>query len=210
MTAAGPLAADPYFIRLSKTGDPDAAITYNLNNGGPTLDQRGVVDAGFLELVRLGVLPADDPDVQRSLGVVDLTIERRTDSGPGWLRYNGDGYGDCYAPEPLTSCDVTGRPWAPTGQGTGHVWPVLTVERAQQRLDAGDRRGARELLASVEKMSSTTGLVPEQAWDAPDVPASPYGTDPTVASIGFVNGEADGSARPLTWVRRRWCAWWQT
>ena len=25
-----------YFIRLSKTGDPNAAITYNLGNGGPT------------------------------------------------------------------------------------------------------------------------------------------------------------------------------
>ena len=56
-------ATDPYFIRLSKTGDPNAAISYNVGNGGPTLDQRSVIDAGFLELVRLGELPADDPDV---------------------------------------------------------------------------------------------------------------------------------------------------
>jgi glucoamylase len=41
--------------------------------------------------------------------------------------------------------------------------------------------------------------VPEQVWDAPDVPASPFGTDPTQASIGFVNGQPDGSAAPLTW-----------
>ena len=27
----------------------------------------------------------------------------------------------------------------------------------------------------------------------------PYGTDPTTASIGFVNGKPDGSAAPLTW-----------
>ena len=60
MTTTGPLAAHPYFIRLSKTGDPNAAISYNLGNGGPTLDQRAVIDAGFLELTRLGALPAND------------------------------------------------------------------------------------------------------------------------------------------------------
>jgi len=36
-------------------------------------------------------------------------------------------------------------------------------------------------------------------WDAPNVAASPFGTDPTTASIGFVNGKPDGSAAPLTW-----------
>jgi hypothetical protein len=35
------------FIRLSKTGDPNAAICYGRGNGGPTLDQRAVVDGGF-------------------------------------------------------------------------------------------------------------------------------------------------------------------
>jgi carbohydrate-binding DOMON domain-containing protein len=41
--------------------------------------------------------------------------------------------------------------------------------------------------------------VPEQAWDDPDVPASPFGSDPTTASIGFQDGKPDGSAAPLTW-----------
>src|ERR1044072_7433776 len=41
VTTTGPLAPR-YFIRLSKTGDPNAAIMYNLGNGGPTLDQRAV------------------------------------------------------------------------------------------------------------------------------------------------------------------------
>src|SRR5207253_3612081 len=62
VTTTGPLAPR-YFIRLSKTGDPNAAISYNVGNGGPTLDQRSVIDAGFLELVRLGELSADDADV---------------------------------------------------------------------------------------------------------------------------------------------------
>ena len=196
VTTNGPLSNQPYFIRLSKTGDPNAAITYDTGNGGSTLDQRKIIDAGFLELVRLGELPATDPDVANSLVVVDQTIKRSTSSGVGWLRYNGDGYGDCYEPDPLTSCSPTGRPWAPTNQGTGHPWPVLSAERGQQELATGSPAKAGELLAAMDAMSSGVGLVPEQVWDAPDVPAS--GND-SQASIGFVNGKPDGSAAPLTW-----------
>src|SRR5213078_3879038 len=88
VTTNGPLAAHPYFIRLSKTGDPNAAISYNVGNGGPTLDQRAVIDAGFLELVRLGILAPGDADVARSLKVVDNTILSSTASGDGFFRYN--------------------------------------------------------------------------------------------------------------------------
>ncbi len=199
VTTNGPLSNQPYFIRLSRNGDPNEAVTYNLGNGGPTLDQRSVIDAGFLELVRLGELSATDPDVLDSLPVVDKTIKKNTPSGPGWLRYNGDGYGDCFGPDPLTDCDATGRPWAPTNHGTGHVWPVLTAERGEQALATGSPAFAGQLLAAIDAMSSGVGLVPEQDWDVPDVPASPFGTDPTTASIGFVNGKPAGSAAPLTW-----------
>src|SRR5581483_2925332 len=63
VTTSGPYAPR-YFIRLSKTSDPNAAISYSLGNGGPTADQRAIVDGGFQELVRLGELPASDPDVR--------------------------------------------------------------------------------------------------------------------------------------------------
>ena len=82
VTTNGPLSADPYFIRLSKGGDPNAAIVYNVGNGGPDLDQRAVIDAGFLELVRLGELPPADPDVARSLAIVDATIKTVTAERP--------------------------------------------------------------------------------------------------------------------------------
>jgi glucoamylase len=198
VTTNGSLSSQPYFIRLSKTGDPNAAITYNVGNGGPTLDQREVIDAGFLELVRLGELSATDPDVQNSLTVVDKTIEKQTASGPGWLRYNGDGYGDCHI-LPDHTCPLEGRPWAPSNKGTGHPWPVLSAERGAQDLATGNASSAGKLLAAMIAMSGGVGLVPEQVWDAPNVAASPFGTDPTLASIGFVNGKPDGSAGPLTW-----------
>jgi glucan 1,4-alpha-glucosidase len=190
VTTNGPLSANPYFIRLSKTGDPNAAISYNVGNGGPTLDQRSVVDAGFLELVRLGELPATDPQVAASIPVVDATIENSTASGPGWHRYNSDGYGDKAG---------TGAPWAPSGQGTGHLWPALSVERGEYDLVSGAAPSAASLVPSFSGFASGVGLIPEQAWELPNLAASPFGTDPTVASIGFLNGQAAGSAAPLTW-----------
>lgn len=191
VTTNGPLASHPYFVRLSKTGDPNAAITYNVGNGGPTLDQRSVIDAGFLELVRLGLKPSNDAAVTESLPVVDATIRQDTAGGPGWHRYNGDGFGDRAS---------DGRPWAPSGTGTGHVWPMLTAERGEYALASGDGDTAITLLASMVNFGSDIGLIPEQVWELPNLAASPFGTDPTVASIGFINGTPAGSANPLTWA----------
>jgi glucoamylase len=190
VTTNGPLSTAPYFIRLSKTGDPNAAISYGLGNGGPTLDQRSVIDAGFLELTRLGILPAGDLDVLASLPVVDATIETNTPSGPGWHRYNEDGYGDRAS---------DGRPWATTGTGTGHLWPVLSAERGEQMLQTGNAAGAAGLLDSMARFASGVGLIPEQDWELPDLAASPFGTPADTASIGFEDGGPAGSAAPLTW-----------
>jgi glucoamylase len=199
--------APSYFIRLSKTGDPNSGVTYGLGNGGPPLDQRAVVDGGFQELVRLGELPVTDSDVQASLGVLDHQISVSTPSGTGYYRYgnsaaqgSADGYGDCYQPS-QTSCSTVGAPWAPTGIGTGHLWPVLSGERALSDVAEGNMTGASSLLSAIENFSSGVGLVPEQAWEDPDLPASPYGTDPATASIGFTDGQAAGSASPLTWAQ---------
>ncbi|HEY6409774.1 MAG TPA: glucodextranase DOMON-like domain-containing protein, partial [Ktedonobacteraceae bacterium] len=190
VTTNGPLAGHPYFIRLSKTGDPNAAISYNVGNGGPTLDQRSVIDAGFLELVRLGLIPFSDTAVTNTLPVVDATISTNTPSGTGWHRYNGDGYGDGA---------TDGHPWAPSGQGTGHLWPLLTEERGEYDVSAGKLAPARVLLNTMRNFASGVGLIPEQAWELPNLAASPFGTDPTTASIGFQNGHPAGSAAPLTW-----------
>jgi glucoamylase len=206
VTTTGPDAAR-YFIRLAKTGDPNAAISYNLGNGGPTVDQRSVIDGGFQELVRLGELPISDPDIQASLGVLDKQISVSTPSGTGYYRYgtsasqgSADGYGDCYQPS-QTSCPTRGAPWPPTDTGTGHLWPVLSGERAESDIAAGQSSTAAALLNAVLGFSSGVGLVPEQAWENPDLPASPYGSDPATASIGFTDGKAAGSASPLTWAQ---------
>jgi glucan 1,4-alpha-glucosidase len=191
VTTNGPQATHPYFIRLSKTGDPNAAISYGIGNGGPTLDQRTVIDAGFLELVRLGLTKFNDKAVTESLPVVDATIMTNTPSGPGWHRYNDDGYGDGAS---------DGHPWAPTGKGTGHLWPLLTEERGEYDVDSGDASTALTLLSTMQNFASGVGLIPEQDWELPNLAPSPYGTDPTIASIGFQDGHPAGSAAPLTWA----------
>jgi len=206
VTTTGPYGPR-YFIRLSKTGDPNAAISYSLGNGGPTLDQRSVLDGGFQELVRLGELPITDPDVQASLAILDKHVAVSTPSGTGYYRYgnsaasgSADGYGDCYQPS-QDSCTVPGAPWPPTDTGTGHLWPNLSGERAESDLADGSASGTESLLQAMINFSSGVGLVPEQAWEDLNLAASPYGSDPATASIGFTDGKAAGSASPLTWAQ---------
>lgn len=210
VTSSGPYGNGRYFLRLSVSGHPNSAETYDLGNGSLSgVDQRRVIDAGFLELTRLGELPASDPDVLRSLRVVDSVIRSSTASGPGWHRYGikasgaTDGYGDCYGPDP-TACSPSGAPWFPTAKGSGHLWPVLDGERAEHDLQTGSSGGAASLLRTMQSMTSGLGMVPEQAWEDPAVAASPYGADPATASIGFVNGKPAGSASPLIWAQAQY------
>ncbi|WP_228004817.1 glucodextranase DOMON-like domain-containing protein [Amycolatopsis sp. YIM 10] len=206
VTTTGPYGDGRYFLRLSKNGHPNSDVRYNLGNGSITVDQREVVDAGFLELPRLGILPASDPDVARTLTIVDQILKRDTPRGPGWYRYgtaaegSEDGYGDCYEPDP-TDCGPTGRPWPGPNTGSGHLWPVLAGERGEHLVQTGDRQGASALLAAMRGQATGSGLIPEQIWENAPVPASPSGTDPAIASIGFETGGAAGSASPLSWAQ---------
>ena len=210
LTTNGTLSSSPYFIRLSKNGDPNEAVTYNLGNGGPDADQREVIDQGFLEYTRLGILPSSDSDVANSLRVVDQVIKATTPSGTGFYRYGTktagteDGYGDCNVGDP-TDCTVQGKPWAGVceaqgqNKGSGHLWPVLSGERAEQAIARGHKHRAVGLLSEMANTASGVGLIPEQAWENPDLAPSPYGTPPECASIGFRDGKAAGSTSPLTW-----------
>src|SRR6202041_2390000 len=65
----------------------------------------------------------------------------------------------------------------------------------------GQTANAASLLQAMMNFSSGVGLVPEQAWEDPDLAASPFGSDPATASIGFTDGKATGSASPLTWAQ---------
>ncbi|GAB6986306.1 glycoside hydrolase family 15 protein [Nocardioides pyridinolyticus] len=109
VTSNGPLSDDPYFLRLTKNREPNTASPYAMGDGGPkSIDQRTVVGPSFLDLVRLGVLPADDPAVVNSLDVVDEELKVDTPNGPFWRRFTRDGYGETR----------TGGQWTITEPGT--------------------------------------------------------------------------------------------
>ena len=57
------------------------------------------------------------------------------------------------------------------------------------------------LMPGVDVAAVPVGMMPEQAWEDPRVPAAPYSSDPTTASIGFAPGQPAGSAAPLTWAQ---------
>jgi glucoamylase len=64
------------------------------DSGPSAADRRTIVDTSFLELVRLGVRPAGDANIVRSLGVVDEQLGVQTPSGQFWHRNDFDGYGE--------------------------------------------------------------------------------------------------------------------
>jgi glucoamylase len=138
-------------------------------------EAREIVDAGFLELVRYGVRRADDPLIVDSLKVVDAVLKRELPQGPGWLRYNGDGYGQ--RPD--------GGPYQ--GWGQGRVWPLLTGERAHYELAAGKEIG--DLIRTYEGFATAGQLLPEQVWDEADRPG-----------CRLWKGQPAGSAVPLVWA----------
>ena len=148
----------------------------NLPPGTPGLVPAAeVVDGGFLDLVRYGIRSPHDPLVVDSVAVLDHVLKVDTPLGPVWRRYNHDGYG--------TRAD--GGPY--DGWGQGRAWPLLTGERGHYELAAG--RDPVPYLHAMERLATSTGLLPEQVWDEPDRPA-----------LHLELGRPTESAVPLVWA----------
>jgi glucoamylase len=185
LTTTGPYigpSVPAYYLRLTKDGNPNAGTTYSVGDSGPTLDQRAVVDPSFLELVRLGVIAPDDPNILSTIRVVDAQLSARTPNGTFWHRYTGDGYGE----------QRNGQPWDvgfPPGSQTtiGRVWPIFAGERGEYLLAAG--QSAAPELGAMAATANAGGLVPEQVWDQ----------NPPSGQPGFAPGTPTFSATPLAW-----------
>lgn len=163
-----------YYIRIDNNADPNDGYQLDVHNGGGTWDERDIVDAGFLEFVRLGIRPPDDATIARSLEVIDSTIRVETPNGPSFRRYNHDGYGDT----------LFGGPWQ--GEGIGRLWPIFTGERGEYEIARG--HDAKVYLQAMLHFANEGGMIPEQVWDR---------AEPTEAK--FVFGSGSGSATPLAW-----------
>ena len=179
-TTTGPHGDRNYYLRLSFNEDPDDGAPFDVGNGGGTFDEREIVDAGFLELVRLGVRAPQDPLVSKSLAVIDKVIRVETPNGASFYRYNHDGYGEM----------DDGRNWNWDGKytGKGRLWALLAGERGQYELSLGRRLNAQRRLDAMLGFANAGLMIPEQVWDRSASPA-PW--------LKF--GEGTGSATPLAW-----------
>ncbi len=187
-TRTGPLSDRPYYLRLTKDGQPDRGTTYQLGDNDPgQIDQRAVVDPSFLELVRLGVKPASDPIIRNTLAVVDEHLATTTPAGQFWHRFTSDGYGE----------RADGGPWnidQPTPHRTyGRLWPIFAGERGEYALLAGDPHSATRALQAIAATAGSARLLPEQVWD--DRPPAPYRARP---------GTGTTSATPLAWTHAQY------
>jgi glucoamylase len=196
----------PYYVRISPKGDPNSDDALLSNNGKPGLDQRLILDGGFLELARYGVRGANDPIIANSIKLVDdiqlehnlrLKYEFIAKDGskvPGYRRYGNDGYGE----------DVnTGLNYAENGntvQQRGRVWPFFTGERghfelalalANKRLDAGTKASLiKTYVQGMETFANQGLMLPEQVWDG-------IGNG---ERYDYQLGEGTNSATPLAWT----------
>jgi len=200
-TTTGPYGDHRYYMRLNPskprggTGPerfepeqgPDAALPISIGNGGGVHDQREIVDAGFLELVRLGVKSPTDPTIVGSLPELDAILKQNIPGkGSAWFRYNFDGYGEA----------DDGSAWQGTG-GHGRLWPIFTAERGIYEIArADDGASGAPFLDMLRAFATPEGFIPEQVWNtSATITGESVQTPP-----GREPGTPTDSIAPLSWA----------
>ncbi len=172
-TTTGPIGNGHYFERIDSDGNPNDSNTINIANGGGSYDERAIVDSGFLELVRQGVMPANSTYITQSLAAIDGTIKQTINGNDYWYRYNHDGYGET----------ASGANY--TGAGIGRLWPILSGERGIYTIADGGSGDAA--LTAMMASTNSSGMIPEQIWN-------------TSAPSGYTPGTPTKSMNPLNWA----------
>jgi glucoamylase len=168
---------DGYYVRIGPpltAGGVTGTVAVRNTHEEPVAADT-LIGLEFLYLTRTGLRRADDPRIVNTVRLIDELLRVETPSGPGYRRYNGDGYGE----------HEDGSPY--DGTGIGRLWPLLTGERGHYAMAMGE--DVRPYLDAMVRMSGKGGLLPEQIWD----------TDP-VPERGLYPGKPSGSAMPLVWA----------
>ena len=166
-----------YYLRITENEDPNDGAKLEINSSSLKADERKILDAGFLELVRLGVKDPRDELIVESLALIDQMIKVKTPLGDAWYRYNHDAYG-----ETPDGGNYDGR------TGVGRLWTLLTGERGEYEIAAGDLASARRRLDTMAGFANDGLMIPEQVWDLKIAP-----------NASFRFGAGTGSATPLAW-----------
>ena len=169
--------APGYYLRITENDNPNDGAKMEINSSTLVVDERKIVDAGFLELVRLGIKAPHDPLIVESVKLIDQLIRVETPVGDAWYRYNHDAYGETPAGGKYDARN-----------GIGRLWTLLTGERGEYELAASDIAAARKRLDTMAGFANDGLMIPEQVWDRKGSPAP-----------GLRFGEGTGSATPLAW-----------
>lgn len=172
-----------YYVRLAPADRDetlsleDQSVGIKNQPGEKQFPAASIVSPDALALVRLGLRSPHDQRILDTLRVLDALLKVETPAGPGWHRYNHDGYGE----------HSDGSPY--DGSGIGRAWPLLTGERGHYELAAGHPAEAERLLETMRGFAGEVGLLSEQVWDSDDLPEQ-----------GLFRGQPTYSARPLVWA----------
>lgn len=173
------VGVEGYYVRITPPETAGASFVPIKNRppGESRVPASLLVSPDALALVRFGLRAPDDPRILNTVRVVDALLKVETPCGPACHRYNGDGYGE----------HADGAPF--DGVGIGRAWTLLTGERAHYELAAGHPQEAERLRRAMANFANEGGMIPEQIWDAPDIPARE-----------LYLGRPSGSATPLVWA----------
>ena len=196
-----------YYLRITQNQNPNDGANINGSNGRPPINEKEVLDGGFLELVRYGIRTAKDPQILDSLVELDDTnlpenlrvkyefvFPENSNTYPGWRRYGNDGYGE-------RTSDGSNYVGGLADQ-RGRVWPFFTGERGHWELELtkANNGGAisdaqiadlrNTYVRGMELFANKGLMLPEQVWDG-------VGSNRT---FSFPTGKGTNSATPLAWT----------
>ncbi len=123
-------------------------------NSGRIVDQKEMLDQGFLKLTLFGLVSPLDWRIQTSFHKIKEHIRVYTPKGPGHYRYSYDAYGE---------------------NGQGRLWPLLNGEQGryfieQALVSSGEERerlfrGAVEMKETFKSFKNVGSLIPEQVFE---------------------------------------------
>jgi glucoamylase len=160
ITTNGPFSDGEYYLRMSgcngelSSWDPNAEVACPIANGRGYVDQRKIVDQGFLQLPLFGLKSARDEKIQKSLKVVNDQIRVKTPHGYGWYRYSFDAYGE---------------------QKQGRLWPLLSSEHARFEIEnyrAGIKTWdeasikIKSMMKTMQDFANDGQMIPEQVFES--------------------------------------------
>jgi glucoamylase len=185
---AAHLGVDGYYARIlakervfppAPGADEVKLLSKDSEEDEDELPPEEVVAVDALSLVRFGLRRPDDPRILNTVRAIDALLLTETERGPVWHRYSGDQFGE----------HDDGKPFSTKDKGRGRAWPLLIGERAHYELLRGDLDRAKELCRVMAQYATDTGLIPEQVWDADDLPKRQ-----------LFRGQPTGSVCPLLWA----------